>query len=126
MKKILFLNFLIPTIVLSQSDQVYIVKDTTARVKYKSLGLGFMENVPAILLSNGVVVYQGERLTLGKGSLPNGDFNYIATPSNTMEAKLKKRTRLKDIEIKEIIKKGNKKYGYKYIFKAEGNYWRFR
>jgi hypothetical protein len=76
----------------------------------------------AVILSNGDTVVHNTALKLGKGSLPNGDFNYIATPSNTMEAKLKRTTSMTRIQLGDIIKKGNKKYGLKYIFKAEGNY----
>lgn len=74
------------------------------------------------MLSNGSVVKENDKIKLGKGTLPNGDFNYIATPSNTMEAKPKRDTRIKEIRINEIKRKGKEKYGYKYIVICEGNY----
>lgn len=101
---------------------IYIVKDTTAHVKNVHSLLKQTEDMPAVLLSNGTVVYQGEHLELGKGTLPNGDYNYIATPSNTMEAKLKRGTTLKSMEVTEIKKKGNVKYGYWYLIMGEDNY----
>jgi hypothetical protein len=79
-------------------------------------------HVDGLTLSNGTYIYAGEALTLGKGTLPKGDFNYIATPSNSKEAKLKARTRLKTIRIEEIIKKFSKKYGNRFIVKGEENY----
>jgi hypothetical protein len=78
--------------------------------------------VHAVVLSSGDTIKPYMRLKLGKGSLPNGDYNYIATPSNTMEAKLKRTTKLTDIEIISIMQKGKKKYGYKYVFEAQGRY----
>jgi hypothetical protein len=75
-----------------------------------------------IILTSGDTVMKGTFLKLGKGSLPNGDYNYIATPSNTMEAKLKRTTKLTSIEVKEIIKSGSEKYGYRCVVKAEGSY----
>jgi hypothetical protein len=101
---------------------IYIVKDTTAHVKNVHSLLKQTEDMPAVLLSNGAVVYQGQFLEIGKGTLPNGDYNYIATPSNTMEAKLKRGTTLKSIEVMEIKKKGNVKYGYWYLIMGEDNY----
>ena len=67
-------------------------------------------------------IYPGLNLKLGEGTLPNGGFNYIATPSNSMEAKLKRDTKLKEIEVRELKKKGNQKYGYRYVIIAEGHY----
>jgi hypothetical protein len=122
MKKIFLLTILFPTIIFCQQDHIYIIKDTVKLAKFKQSILKLEEPVPALLLSNGTIVYQGEKLTLGKGTLPNGDFNYIATPSNTMEAKLKAHNNLKGIEVTEIKKRGDKKFGYKYIVIGEGNH----
>lgn len=106
MKRIFILAILLPTIVLSQTDHIYIVKDTVRLAKNMHSILKLNEPVPALLLSNDTIIYEGEKLTLGKGTLPNGDFNYIATPSNTMEAKLKAHNSMKEIQIIEIKKKG--------------------
>jgi hypothetical protein len=75
-----------------------------------------------VILSNGDTLYKGSKIKLGRGTLPNGDFNYIATPSNTMEAKLKRTTTLTEMKLKEINIKGNEKYGYKYYFKTDGGF----
>lgn len=75
-----------------------------------------------ILLSNGDTLRLGQMLTLGKGTLPNGDFNYIATPSNSPAAKLKRTTTLKELKIIELNRKGSEKYGYRYYIKTEGGY----
>ena len=103
------------------SLKVTIVKDSIISTPTKS-----WPNTPTQMkvfnLSNGSYVYPGLNLKLGKGTLPNGDFNYIATPSNSMEAKLKRDTKLKEIRVKELKKKGNEKYGFRYIIIAEGNY----
>lgn len=76
----------------------------------------------AVILSSGDTVVHNTHLKLGKGSLPNGDFNYIATASNTMEAKLKRATTMREIHLRNIVKKGKEKYGFKYVFTAEGKY----
>lgn len=78
--------------------------------------------INVILLSNGDTLQIGQILKLGKGSLPNGDFNYIATPSNTSMAKLKRATTLKEIKIIELNRKGSEKYGYRYYIKVEGGF----
>lgn len=115
MKKILFFLLLSPFV--GSSQQIRIVKDTSADTKNIHSPFG---KPRAVLLSNGAIIYEGQKLPLGKGTLPNGDFNYIATASNTMESKLKRTTSLTSIQLLYILKRGNKKYGYVYIFQAEG------
>lgn len=115
MRKIFFIFLLIPAF--ASSQKIHIIKDTTANEKNLHSPFG---KPKAVLLSNGTMIYEGQKLPLGKGSLPNGDFNYIATESNTMEAKLKGTTTLTSIQLLYINKKGNRKYGYIYIFTAEG------
>jgi hypothetical protein len=123
MKKILFILFVIcgSQSTNAQPSHINIVKDTVVIARTTSF-IHVNEHIPAVVLSNGSVVYEGEYIPLGKGTLPNGDFNYIATASNTMEAKLKFSTILKSIRLIEIKKKGGKKYGYKYFFIAEGGH----
>lgn len=120
MKIILFVFLVTPFISFSQ-EKIAIVKDTVLSFPTKT-----WPHSPVlqrnIMLSNGVLLHIGSGIKLGKGTLPNGDYNYIATPSNTMEAKLKASTKLKSIRIEKIIKKGNERYGIKYIFICEGNY----
>src|SRR5665213_721003 len=76
----------------------------------------------AVVLSNGDTIPALSFLALGKGSLPNGDYNYIAKRSNTMEAKLRRSNKLNAIWLERIKRKGHIKYGFKYEFEAEGNY----
>lgn len=75
-----------------------------------------------MILSNNDTLHVGSMLTLGKGTLPNGDYDYIATPSNTPAAKLKRSTTLKELKILELNRKGDAKYGYKYFVKVDGGY----
>lgn len=75
-----------------------------------------------MILSNSDTLHVGSMLPLGKGTLPNGDFDYIATRSNTPQAKLKRTTTLKEMKIIELNRKGDDKYGYRYYIKAEGGY----
>jgi len=121
MKKILLLLFIIPSSMFAQ-ERIVIARDTMIKYPQKGSLLKVSEKELAVILSNGSLIQHGDKLKLGKGTLPNGDFNYIATPSNSMEAKLKRDNKLDGIKIIEIIKKGNKKYGFKYVFKCEGNY----
>lgn len=102
-------------------SQIKIVKDTSVVVKVRDWPHAKEKHI-ALVLSNGQIITQVNDLKLGKGSLPNGDFNFIATPSNSMQAKLKAGTMLKEIKIDEIKVKGNKKFGYSYIIICEGNY----
>ena len=119
MKKIIPL-LLIPCFSFCQNN-VHILKDTAIwtpsltrpNIHWWAFG---------VVLSNGQVVAKGGKIRLLKGSLPNGDYNYIATPSNSMESKLHARTKLKEMTIEEILRTGKKRYGYRYVFKSEGNY----
>lgn len=122
MKAIFFLIAIVPTSLFAQStEHVHIIKDTSVSVAAKSWPYSHSLQ-KGILLSDGQIINSASKLTLGKGSLPNGDFNYIATPSNSMEAKLKHTTTLKQIEVREIRKKGDKKFGYTYIIVCESHY----
>jgi hypothetical protein len=135
MKQLLIILLLLPIAAMSQKDNIVIVNVMTQKDAHQLANWDAIrkdqkyyheyndyELMYAVILSNGDTVVHNKPLKLGKGSLPNGDFNYIATPSNTMEAKLKRTTSLKEIWLMNIIKKGDKKYGFKYVFKAEGNY----
>jgi hypothetical protein len=124
MKKYLLILLLFPLIVFSQNESgnILIVKDTVLKI-YPAAHPKIGSYMLGVKFSNGQLLAGGMRVRLLKGSLPNGDFNFIATPSNTMEAKLKAKTKLKEMTIKNVLKKGNKKYGYKYVFQAaEGRY----
>lgn len=119
MKLLLLLAF--PAFAFCQ-EPITIVKDTTIMVPSKSWP-HIKSQMLAVKLSNGQILGGGMKIRLLKGSLPNGDYNYIATPSNTMEAKMRAKTKLKEMTIDYVLRKGNKRFGYKYIFQAkEGNY----
>ena len=113
MKTILFL--LLPVFGFSQ---VTITKMEWLHAGRKSIRWSYVA-----ILSNGDSVMEGQSLKLGKGTMPNGDFKYIATASNTDEAKLKRATKLTEVTVGEINRKGNEKYGYKYIFRIDGGYY---
>jgi hypothetical protein len=123
MTKICFAIILIAPFFGFSQTKILISRDTI--VKTHTPGQSLLKNYEktiAVILSDGTLIQVNTKLKLGKGMLPNGDFNYIATPSNTMEAKLKGNTPVKEMKIIEIKKSGNKKYGYKYIFLAEDKY----
>lgn len=73
-------------------------------------------------MSNGDTLQPGTYLKLGKGTLPNGDFNYIATASNSMQAKLHRSTTLQYLEVKKLKQKGDEVFGFKYFIITEGSY----
>ena len=81
-----------------------------------------LKTYQVFIMSNGDTLREGGYLILGRGSLPNGDFNYIATPSNSMESKLKRTTTLSKIKVVELTRKGDREHGYKNIIVAAGNY----
>jgi hypothetical protein len=118
----LIIAIFLPTFCLAQTDSSIRIIGTCKVHRIQRNWPHTHYTVDGLVLSNKDTVGEGDLLTLGKGSLPNGDFNYIATPSNTMEAKLKRSTRLKKIEVVNIRVRGNKKYGYKFIIEAEHNY----
>ena len=118
MKSLIIALFVFPVCL---HAQIRIVKDTSFAIKMREWPHAKEKHV-ALILSDGTIITQADNLKLGKGSLPNGDYNFIATPSNTMEAKLKGTTKLKQIELYDIRVRGDKKYGYKYIVMAEHNY----
>ena len=120
MKKILFLLLLIPHFTKSQ-ERIAIIKDTLLKFPTKSWPHSPVV-VRNILLSNGALLHVGSEIKIGKGTLLNGNYNYISRPSNSMEAKLRATTRLKSIRIIKIRKKGNDLYGFKYILIGEENY----
>ncbi|MEO6960616.1 MAG: hypothetical protein ABIY90_01540 [Puia sp.] len=101
MKILLFL--IIPAFSFCQ-EPVTIVKDTTFMV-YPANHPKIGSHMLGVKLSNGQVLAGGMKVRPIKGSLPNGDYNYIATPSNTMEAKLRAKTKLKEMTIEQVRRK---------------------
>jgi hypothetical protein len=87
-----------------------------------SINPGHESQQDFIVLSNNDSLFVGSLLKLGKGTLPNGDYEYIATSSNTPAAKLKRTTTLTELKIVKLKRKGDEKYGYKYFIITEGSY----
>lgn len=119
--KYLFITLLIIPVLSFSQNRVSIIRDTTFKIAAREWP-HYKDPKLAVFLSDGELITNLSIFKLGKGTLPNGDYNYIATASNSMEAKLKAGTLLKEIKVSEIRKRGNKKYGFKYIFRAEGKY----
>jgi hypothetical protein len=88
---------------------VTIIKDTTVRVPSRDWPHYSDEKSLAIILSNGVILNDTSKISIGKGSLPNGDFKYIArfmtTGSQVYETRLKGSTKSKMMEVQSISKK---------------------
>lgn len=121
MKRILLPVFILALSSLHAQSKVTIVK--YEKLPYIDPRPPHMKGfVNILVLSNADTLFTGNSLTLGKGTLPNGDFDFIATPSNTPAAKLKRTTSLKEVRVIEINRRGNEKYGYKYYVKVEGGY----
>src|SRR5580704_13639245 len=63
----------------SQSlNNVTIIKDTTVRVPSRDWPHYADDKTLAIILSDGVILCDTSKIRIGKGSLPNGDFKYVA------------------------------------------------
>src|SRR5664279_3638953 len=120
MKRLLFAVILVPSFMFAQ-NKLTIESFDRAKIT-TSLSPDSEHTQNFMVLSNGDSLFEGSKLKLGKGTLPNGDFNYIATPSNTMQAKLKRTTTLTELRIIKLKRKGEEKYGYKYFIVTEDNY----
>src|SRR5579862_5526323 len=95
---------------ISQSlEKVTIVKDTTVRVPSREYPHFADEKSLAVILSNGIILSDTSKITLGKGSLPNGDFQYIARfttiSSQVYEVRLKGSTKSIMMEVQKITKR---------------------
>ena len=130
MQKVLCYLFLIPTFYfpfsVAAQQKISIVRDTTYEVIIATVPYVKHKEKLGVILSTGEIVKEGTLLKVGKGSLPNGDFNFIATRSNTSDAKLKANTdrtwmRISDIK-KKVNNRSNKVYGYHYTFYLEDRY----
>ena len=120
MKKILLAFLLVPLFSFSQ-NKISIVRYEHDKMR-DAAHHRIVYWIDILILSNGDTVGHGTILTLGKGTLPNGDYNFIATGSNSMEAKLKHTTMLKTLTVDEVKQKGKAEYGYKYIVIVQGKY----
>jgi hypothetical protein len=78
--KQLFIVLLFP-LALKAQNKILISRDTMTYVKSLSWPHAH-EKMMALILTDGTLVEGNSIVKLGKGTLPNGDFNYIATQSN--------------------------------------------
>ncbi len=104
---------------ISQSpEKVTIVKDTTVKVPSREYPHYADAKSLAVILSNGVILTDTSKITIGKGSLPNGDFQYIARfttiSSQVYEVRLKGSTKSIMMEVQNITKRidGNNIFQY--------------
>jgi hypothetical protein len=90
-------------------EKVTIIKDTTVRVPSRQYPHYADEKSIAVILSNGVILSDTSKIRIGKGSLPNGDFQYIARfttiSSEVYEGRLKGSTTSKMMEVQTITKR---------------------
>ncbi len=110
--KILFTVFLLLAYGISSGQirsNVTILKDTTVRVPSREYPHYADTKSLAIILSDGVILTDTSSITIGKGSLPNGDFKFIARYSTidaqVYEVRLRGTTKSKMMEVQNITKK---------------------
>ena len=107
-------------------NTVTIVKDTTVRVTSRVYPHYADEKSIAVILSNGVMLSDTSKITIGKGSLPNGDFKYIARfttiSSQVYEGRLKGSTKSKMMEVQTITKRVYNKNLTQYDIQCIGGY----
>jgi hypothetical protein len=111
----------------SQSiSTVTIIKDTTVRVPSRDWPHYADEKSLAIILSNGILLCDTSKIRIGKGSLPNGDFKYIARfttiSSQVYEGRLKSSTKSKMMEVQSITKRVYSKDVFQYDVFCIGGY----
>jgi hypothetical protein len=112
---------------ISQSpEKVTIIKDTTVRVPSREYPYYADEKSIAVILSNGVMLSDTSKITIGKGSLPNGDFKYIARfttiSSQVYEVRLKGSTKSNMMEVQTITKRVYNKNVIQYDILCIGGY----
>ncbi len=107
-------------------SNVTILKDTTIRVPSREYPHYADEKSLAVILSNGVLLCDTSKIRIGKGSLPNGDFKYIARfttiSSQVYEVRLKGSTSSKMMEVQSITKRMYSKDVFKYDVFCIGGY----
>ena len=90
-------------------SNVTVLKDTTIRVPSRDWPHYADDKSLAVILSNGIILTDTSKINIGKGSLANGDFKYIArfmtVDSQVYETRLKGSTKSKMMEIQSITKK---------------------
>lgn len=110
--KILFTAFLLMVYGIGRSQTpktVTVKKDTTVRVPSREWPHYADQKSLAIIFSNGVILTDTSKIGIGKGSLPNGDFKYIARyttiSSQVYEVRLRGTTTSKMMEVQSVTKK---------------------
>jgi hypothetical protein len=107
-------------------EKATIIKDTTVRVPSREYPHYADEKSLAVILSNGVILSDTSKITIGKGSLPNGDFQYIARytsiSSQVYEVRLKGSTKSKMMEVQNITKRVDGNNGSQYDILCIGGY----
>ncbi len=129
MKKLLTAVILLITygIAGSQSlNKVTIIKDTSIRVPSRDWPHYADNKTLAIILSDGVILCDTSKIRIGKGSLPNGDFKYVARfttiSSDVYEVRLKGSTSSKMMEVESITKRVSGKSDIQYDVFCIGGY----
>lgn len=123
MRKLFFIMLLIVSVPTFSQEQITVVKDTADGKR------------DGLVLSNGKVIWEGEQIKCGRGTLPNGDFKYIHTsPSSWLNmATVSHANPLGEsyrsigrsysglnLDVKKVQRMGNKKRGFKYYLKVGG------
>jgi hypothetical protein len=111
----------------SQSlNNVTIIKDTTLRVPSREWPHYADDKSLAVILSNGELICDTSKIKIGKGSLANGDFKYIARfttiSSQVYEGRLKASTKSKMMEVQSITKRIYSKDVFQYDVFCIGGY----
>jgi hypothetical protein len=127
--KILLTVVLLAAYSIASSQSLYdvtILKDTTVRVPSRDWPHYADDKSLAIILSNGVLICDTSKVRIGKGSLPNGDFKYIARfttlSSQVYEGRLKASTKSKMMEVQSITKRVYSKDVFQYDVFCIGGY----
>lgn len=108
---------------INAQDPITILRDTSDKKR------------DGLILSNGKVIWEGEQIKCGRGTLPNGDFKYIhtapaswlnmmtlshANPLGEAYSPIGRSYSGLNLDVKKIQKQGNKKRGFKYYLKVGG------
>lgn len=98
-------------------DQITILRDTSDKKR------------DGLILSNGKVIWEGEQIKCGRGTLPSGDFKYIHSsntswlnivsmdaraPKDGTETAIGRQYSGLMLTVKKVKKVGTKRLGYKY------------
>lgn len=108
------------------TSNVTIIKDTTIRVPSREYPHYDDEKSLAVILSNGVLLCDTSKIRIGKGSLPNGDFKFVARfttiSTQVYEVRLRGSTSSKTMEVESISKRVYSKDVFQYDVFCIGGY----